>query len=266
MKYPINTPDIINNAISLDHPPNYSESPIALETPIVPHSPVDYDPSLYNGAISPPHQEEPCAVQPAPPHKQNMNVPYESRCMLDSENQQYDPLTRRQNADFIRGNLFSDRYKSKYQEYTVEMPTISTPENTFVVDSYFYPYPDFYYRYNKNYKTYPQDVRFLQSKPEYTYPNLVVNYPFLTSKTPTIGIIDKQNPPMIEGFNIEGGIIGKITWSKVIRGLLLALLLFLIICKLMNHEKNNGKCLMKVIIIIVIVELLDYFLFSQILI
>jgi hypothetical protein len=189
MKLPINTPDIITNGIAYNPAMNITESPIALPEPIVPHSPADFDPSLYPFAIAPEHEQEACAIQPAPPHKQNMNVPYESRCLRRDENQQYDPLTRRQNADFIRGNTFSDRYKTQYDEYTVEMPKIALPNNTVVVDSYFYPFPDFSYRFQDKYKTYPHDQRFLQTKPEYTSPYLVVNAPFLTSEVATSNIV-----------------------------------------------------------------------------
>jgi hypothetical protein len=189
MKFPIDTPDLISGEIASNPAFNISESPIALNEPIVPHSPADFDPTLYEFGIAPTHEQEPCAVQPAPPHKQNMNIPYESRCLRRDENQQYDPLTRRQNADFIRGNLFSDRYKTQYDEYSVEMPKIALPTNTVVVDSYFYPFPDFSYRFQDKYKTYPRDERFLQTKPEYTSPYLVVNAPFLTSEVATNNIV-----------------------------------------------------------------------------
>jgi hypothetical protein len=235
MKYPIETPDIIEGSINFPSIPNFTESPIALNSPIVSHSPVDNDPEQYLYSIAPKNKKELCAVQPAPPHQQNLNIPYEERCLQDNENQQYDPLTRRQNADFIRGNFFSDRYKSKYDEYTVEMPKVSLPTNTIVSDSYFYPYSDFFYRYNDQYKTYPRDDRFYQTQPEYTYPNLITNYPFLLNKTKTM-----DNVMIMEGFeNVRESV--KDWWKEMMiyQKIIMIIVIFVIFYFIIHSKKKK---------------------------
>jgi hypothetical protein len=252
MKYPLNTPDVIENAIGPNLQPSVSQSPIALPSPPSSYSPDDYDPLRLPYAIAARHEKEDCAVQPAPPHKQNMNIPYESRCLRDDENQQYDPLTRRQNADFVRGNMFSDRYKTKYQEYSVEMPTMALPNNTFVVDSYFYPFPDFYYRYNSQYKSYPMDNRFTQTKPEYTFPYLVTNYPFLTEKRP----FESSDSSITKGVNIEEGFIGN---QKSYIYLFFALLIAVILIKMYYTCKTNKtNCTTTMITLLALFSILVY--------
>ncbi len=136
------------------------------------------------------------------------------------------------NANYVRGNQFSDKYPFKKEKRYIERiapPTISSPPIDYlgnkanivmVNDDPFYPYPSQGLLENKNYWAYPHDKKYINDMPVYNYEH---GLPEGTSNR-IVGY-KSFNPYLLEGFSNQNTYSRNSTFMV---GIFLALFLMLL--------------------------------------
>lgn len=83
------------------------------------------------------------------------------------------------NANWARGNRFGVdyQYKKIYNrpDYGVDVPKFIKKNPVLVSYSPFYPFPDYYVRYNPKYKSYPYVDKYIKGHPRIVYPYATLN-------------------------------------------------------------------------------------------
>lgn len=83
------------------------------------------------------------------------------------------------NANWSRGNRFGVDYEFKKvfnrPTYAIDVPKMKRNNPVFVSNSPYFPYGDFYLRFNKKYKSYPYVDNYVKGKPTWTFPYAVLN-------------------------------------------------------------------------------------------
>ena len=207
--------DFVNN----DFPKNENILPVPTKQPTASLVPSDYDKNYRNSAIAPSGSQwyKPdtfCNILPPPPRSQMQNYPVDTtNCTTYPEspykrNKCYMVKSRGQgingiicggaggtgNANFVRGNQFADNYDMQNQlneyNYTVERPVQVPLENVLlkknpeiINNNSFYPYPNYRYKNNIKYMTYPNFTDYCHGQPVYRYPyNTITKSPISIEK------------------------------------------------------------------------------------
>lgn len=96
------------------------------------------------------------------------------------------------NGNWVRGNQFATNYD--YQKifngplYEVDVPKFTKKNPVIVSDSRYFPFEDYYNRFNPKYKSYPYVNNYLTGQPFYDYPYDIVEN-FTNYKRPLFQLI-----------------------------------------------------------------------------
>lgn len=81
------------------------------------------------------------------------------------------------NGNWVRGNRFGVNYEFnnifKRPDYGIDVPKYKKSNPVLVSYSPFYPFPDYYNRFDKDYKSYPYENKYIRGRP-------YINYPYTT--------------------------------------------------------------------------------------